>query len=330
MEEKNLKEMIVMKKDAFAFYKEWKDAVIGLPDDVRLEFYEAVIEYGTSGVISESLQPMALLAFNFAKTRMDQDEERCNEIRRKRSEAGKKGGAKVGNDNARKNKQIQTKQAKQANGCFEENPFIPSDKEIPPIPPIEINNPIIPKEEPALTGLSKTSLDSDNSAGMCEDIVRFYNETVKKTSVSKCIALTEKRKQSIRLRIKEFGMDKVKEAITITASSSFCNGHNDRNWIADFDFVFNANKMAKILEGKFTDKTTPPLTDDDKQFNAWFNHKFMRLSKMKETLTREQFMSIKNMGYTDDDIIRKLSYMENRSDIYKYVSTYQLLKNWLE
>ena len=178
--------------------------------------------------------------------------------------------------------------------------------------------------------MSKPSLDSDNNASVCEDIVRFYNDTVRKTSVSKCVAITEKRKHAIKLRIKEFGIDKVKEAITIVASSSFCNGHNDRNWIADFDFVFNANKMTKILEGKFTDKTQPPLTDDDRQFNSWFIYKFPRVSKMKDTLTREQFISIRGMGYSDETIIRKLNYMENRSDIYKYISTYELLKEWLQ
>ena len=320
-----------MQKDSFVFHKEWKDAIKELPDNVRLEVYEAVIEYGTSGTVRDNLSPMAELAFNFAKARLDRDEERYNEIRQKRSEAGKKGGARMGNDNAKKNKQNKQTLAKQANGCLEENPLFPSDKETPPTPPIEINNPIIPKEEGlALTSLSETSSDSENNAGVCERVVAFYNDTVKKTSVSKCVALTEKRKQAIRLRIKEFGKDKVEEAITLVASSSFCNGHNDRSWTADFDFVFNPNKMAKILEGKYTNETPPPLTEDDRQFNSWLSAKFIRVSKMKSPLTREQFVSIRNMGYSDDAIIRKLNYMENRSDIYKYISTYELLKEWLQ
>ena len=317
-----------MQRNNFIFRKEWRDVAKDLPSDIKAEIYEAIIEYGFSGE-TPTLSDSSSVAFKFIKEMMDKDYEAYME----RCERNRVNGSKsLGRP--RKEKPTETQhnpqKPKKPSGLLEEKSLFPSDKETPPTPPIEINNPIIPKEEgSALTGLSKPSLDSDNNASVCEDIVRFYNDTVRKTSVSKCVAITEKRKHAIKLRIKEFGIDKVKEAITITASSSFCNGHNDRNWIADFDFVFNANKMAKILEGKFTDKTTPPLTDDDKQFNAWFNHKFMRVSKMKETLTREQFMSIKNMGYTDDDIIRKLSYMENRSDIYKYVSTYQLLKNWL-
>lgn len=101
------------------FRKEWKDAISGLPDEVRLEIYEAIIEYGTTGKSSD-LKPMAMLAFSFAKATLDRDAERYEEMKKKRSAAGKKGGAPAGNSNASKNKQNkqnkqnQAKQAKQA------------------------------------------------------------------------------------------------------------------------------------------------------------------------------------------------------------------------
>ena len=79
----------MMKKDTFVFRKEWKDAISGLPDEVRLEIYEAIIEYGTTGK-SSGLKPMAMLAFNFAKATLDRDVERYEEVKKKRSDAGKK------------------------------------------------------------------------------------------------------------------------------------------------------------------------------------------------------------------------------------------------
>lgn len=79
----------MMKKDTFVFRKEWKDAISGLPDEVRLEIYEAIIEYGTTGKSSD-LKPMAMLAFNFAKATLDRDVERYEEVKKKRSDAGKK------------------------------------------------------------------------------------------------------------------------------------------------------------------------------------------------------------------------------------------------
>lgn len=80
-------------KDSFVFRKEWKQAVSELPNDERLLFYEALISYGTDGTIPE-LSPIAKLAFNFAKTTLDRDSERYEEIRQKRSEAGAAGNRK--------------------------------------------------------------------------------------------------------------------------------------------------------------------------------------------------------------------------------------------
>ena len=78
-----------MEKDTFVFRKEWKDAISGLPDEVRLEIYEAIIEYGTTGKSSD-LKPMAMLAFSFAKATLDRDAERYEEVKKRRSDAGKK------------------------------------------------------------------------------------------------------------------------------------------------------------------------------------------------------------------------------------------------
>ena len=74
-----------MKRDSFVFRGEWKDAIADLPAGVRLEIYEAVIEYGTSGTIP-ALKQMALLAFNFMKTAIDRDRERYEDAARERSE----------------------------------------------------------------------------------------------------------------------------------------------------------------------------------------------------------------------------------------------------
>ena len=81
-----------MAKETFVFRKEWKDAISGLPDEVRLEIYEAIIEYGTSGKLSV-LKPMAMLAFNFAKVSIDKDSERYSQISQKRANAAKKRNA---------------------------------------------------------------------------------------------------------------------------------------------------------------------------------------------------------------------------------------------
>ena len=102
----------MMKKDTFVFRKEWKDAISGLPDEVRLEIYEAIIEYGTTGKSSD-LKPMAMLAFNFAKATLDRDVERYEEVKKKRSDAGKK---HKGNQYTNKMEQMEQTEQNGTNG----------------------------------------------------------------------------------------------------------------------------------------------------------------------------------------------------------------------
>lgn len=62
------------------------------PAEVRLEVYDAIIEYVASGRLSE-LKPLAKMAFSFIKKEIDSNNARYDETVKKRSEAGKKGMA---------------------------------------------------------------------------------------------------------------------------------------------------------------------------------------------------------------------------------------------
>ena len=78
-------------KDSFVFRKEWRDAVSGMSADVRLEFYEAVIEYATTGNIPQ-LKQLAGLAFKFAKEDLDKDAKKYEMICERNRNNGKNGG----------------------------------------------------------------------------------------------------------------------------------------------------------------------------------------------------------------------------------------------
>lgn len=77
-------------KDSIVFLREWMDAIRELPADVRLEAYEAIIEYGTTGIIPDGLSQMAKLALNFAKSTLDKNSDKYEATRKKRAEAGRK------------------------------------------------------------------------------------------------------------------------------------------------------------------------------------------------------------------------------------------------
>ena len=80
-----------MEKQSFVFYKEWRDAIQDLPDDVRLEFYEAVIGYALTGEL-RGLKPMAGIAFNFVRPRIDRDKEEYQSIIERNRGNGMLGG----------------------------------------------------------------------------------------------------------------------------------------------------------------------------------------------------------------------------------------------
>lgn len=85
-----------MKKDtkrkSFVFYIEWQEVLMEYPAEVRLEVYDAIIEYAASGTLSE-LKPLAKMAFSFIKKQIDSNNDKYNCLVEKRSEAGRKGMA---------------------------------------------------------------------------------------------------------------------------------------------------------------------------------------------------------------------------------------------
>lgn len=60
------------KNKSFVFFTEWSEVLKDYPAEVRLEVYDAIIEYATSGTLPE-LKPLAKMAFSFMKNKIDED-----------------------------------------------------------------------------------------------------------------------------------------------------------------------------------------------------------------------------------------------------------------
>lgn len=65
-----------MEKRGFTFLFSWAEIVGGLPAEVRLELYDAIIRYAQSGTVSQ-LKPMARLAFGFIRKDIDEEFDGC-------------------------------------------------------------------------------------------------------------------------------------------------------------------------------------------------------------------------------------------------------------
>lgn len=79
-------------KQTFIFNVKWRDALAGYTPDVRLEVYEAVINYAATGVQPSDLQPLSRMAFDFIKQDIDGYKETYAATLAKRRAAGRAGG----------------------------------------------------------------------------------------------------------------------------------------------------------------------------------------------------------------------------------------------
>ena len=65
------------------------------------------------------------------------------------------------------------------------------------------------------------------------------------------VTLDSTRGKMLRARMKEYGVDKVIEAINRISSSPFLMGSNDRGWQITFEWFVKPNNFIKVLEGNY-------------------------------------------------------------------------------
>lgn len=99
----------------------------------------------------------------------------------------------------------------------------------------------------------KASKDVVDFAGL----ISFFNRAMEqaKSIIPRCQSCDGKRREFVRARIREHGMDKVYEMITKASESDFLNGKNERGWIADFTWLFRPSNFQKVLEGNYDNRT---------------------------------------------------------------------------
>ncbi len=106
---------------------------------------------------------------------------------------------------------------------------------------IRQDNNIIP-----LTGdVPKSKISIDFQA-----LVDLFNAKLE-GKLSRVTQVTDKRKAAIRARIANHGKESVVKVFDLVLNSPFLLGENNRNWRADFDWIFKPSNFVKILEGNY-------------------------------------------------------------------------------
>jgi hypothetical protein len=96
-------------------------------------------------------------------------------------------------------------------------------------------------------------------------ILDSYNSIC--TNLPKTTILSEARKKAINARLKSgYTLDSLINAFKMAQESNFLCGANEKNWTADLDWILCDRNIAKILDGKYINKS--PTTGQNPQLGG--------------------------------------------------------------
>ena len=84
-------------------------------------------------------------------------------------------------------------------------------------------------------------------------VQKLYNDICPK--MTKCTVMSEARKKAIKARFGSgYKLEDFEHLFTLAAQSTFLNGGNKRNFMANFDWLVRDANMAKVLDGNYADR----------------------------------------------------------------------------
>lgn len=228
-------------KKSFIFYASWKEVLKGYPAEVRLEVYDAVIEYAISGTLSE-LKPLAKMAFAFIQRDIDANAEKYLDMVSKRSEAGKKG--------------MKARWSDKDNKCYNEVTDVTNITDnVNDNKDDNVNEDVInihtqkdELSEPIIVKKKDDRIDY-------KSIVDKFN-TLLSPPLPRVITISDARKRMIKSRVSEYGLETVEKVFNNVYNSKFLRGESENGWKCYFDWIFNPRNFVKILEGNYADTRT--------------------------------------------------------------------------
>ena len=108
------------------------------------------------------------------------------------------------------------------------------------------------EEIDTVVSTKKSDIDYDH-------VLKLWNSSMTR-KIPKLKAVSDSRKEKIRLRIDEMGGLEQAEAILEESfqkmnDSDYCNGENDNKWVATFDWFFmNDKNWIKVIEGNYDNR----------------------------------------------------------------------------
>ena len=105
--------------------------------------------------------------------------------------------------------------------------------------------------------LSNDNMQKAEAKFDAEEIREIFNREMFDKSIPKVRGkLKGQRLAFLTARVREYGIDAVREAIAKAARSDFLNGGGGHGFIASFEWIFRPNNFPKVLDGNFDNRQT--------------------------------------------------------------------------
>lgn len=89
-------------------------------------------------------------------------------------------------------------------------------------------------------------------------LISYFNQN--RGALPEVKVLSETRRKAVRSIIKQHSKEDLIKVIEKVKGSAFLQGDNDRQWLADFDWITKPKNFVKILEGNYDNKKTENVT----------------------------------------------------------------------
>lgn len=106
----------------------------------------------------------------------------------------------------------------------------------------------------------EASASTDTRARDCDAIVEHWNSMARRVGLAQITKLTDKRRKACHARVRDDGLDAIRQAIDRIPSSPFLMGETG-SWRANFDFLIRPDTVTRINEGNFDGRHNRPAND---------------------------------------------------------------------
>lgn len=256
--------LLRMKEQAFLFYQRWREQMKRLPDNERLQIYDAICDYAFENKESnlayylESILDNIRLTINENRAKQQAFIELQKEKGRKSAESRKKKNltavdlvqpnltaVNIGSTETTNNKNKKENKKEKSNNIDSSlHSESTSTEAVDPETGSDDKIKIVKSDE-----------EKENRE-YCNKVATYFNEQMQGKQVKKIAKLNKERISRILARTKEYGKEAVAQVIVKTANSNFLNGDNNRGFLATFDWIFRPTNFPKIYEGNYDNRTS--------------------------------------------------------------------------